>query len=188
MAIKKIIFLILLIFPSFCLATSWQIISNKSSIHFSATQNNSPITGEFKNFSGDIEFDPNQLSKSHIKIIVDIDSVATSFKDVQDALKTADWFDVASFPKATFSADDFKKTGDDTYAANGKLTLRNKTMPITLNFKLIKYTDNEAMISGKTELKRSDFDVGKGEWSSTKQIKNEVVVNFEIEAQKNDAK
>lgn len=184
MALKKYFILIACLFPMLCFATSWKIMPDKSSIHFTATQNNSPVTGEFKTFSGDVDFDPTQLQKSHVKIIVDMNSVTTSFKDVQEALKTADWFDIKLFPHATFVADDFKKISDNTYSANGKLTLRDKTVPIVLNFTLNKYTNQEAIVSGKTQLKRTDFEVGKGEWSSTKQIKDDVTVNFNLEAVK----
>lgn len=178
-----IVFSILLL-PTVSTAFEWQIVPNKSSIHFKATQNNAPITGEFKIFSGDIDFDKNNLSKSHVNMVVDTASVSTSFKDVQDALKTADWFDSKAFPKALFTAKDFKKTGDNTYEANGQLTLRNKTLPLTLNFTLEKYADNEALVSGKANLKRTAFEVGKGEWANTKEIKDDVEVNFIIEATK----
>ncbi|PIZ03606.1 MAG: polyisoprenoid-binding protein [Gammaproteobacteria bacterium CG_4_10_14_0_8_um_filter_38_16] len=178
-----IVFSILLL-PTVSIASEWQIVPSKSSIHFKATQNNAPITGEFKTFSGDIDFDKNDLSKSYVNMVVNTDSVSTSFKDVQDALKTADWFDSKAFPKAVFTANDFKKTGDNTFEANGKLTLRDKTLPLILHFTLEKYTDNEALVSGHTNLKRTAFEVGKGEWASTKEIKDDVEVNFTIESTK----
>lgn len=184
MALIRSFIIFILLLPIVSSAFEWQIVPNKSSIHFKATQNNSPVTGEFKTFSGNIFFDKNDLNKSHVTMEVDTASVSTSFKDVQDALKTADWFDSKAFPKAVFTAKDFKKTGDNTYEANGQLTLRDKTLPLTLNFTLEKYADNEALVSGKGNLKRTAFEIGKGEWASTKEIKDDIEVNFIIEATK----
>ena len=174
----------ILLLPTMTTAFEWHIVPSKSSLHFKAIQNNAPITGEFKTFSGDIDFDQQALHKSHVNIVVDTASVSTSFKDVADALKTAEWFDIKTFPKATFTANDFKKTGNNTYDANGKLTLRDKTLPLTLHFILDKYTDQEAIVSGNANLKRTAFEIGKGEWASTKEIKDDVEINFKIEATK----
>lgn len=162
----------------------WHIVPDKSSLHFKATQNNAPVTGEFKTFTGNIDFDQQTLHKSHVEITVDTASVITSFKDVADALKTAEWFDVKAFPKATFSAADFKKINDKDYEANGTLTLRDKKLPLKLHFTFEKYTDKEAIVTGRATLKRTDFGVGQGEWKKTDGVKDVVEINFKIEATK----
>lgn len=183
---RKITVLItlLLFFPLLSFAAIWKIVPDKSSITFTAMQNDSPVKGEFKTFSGDINFDSNALPQSHVLITIDMNSVTTSYKEVENTLKTANWFDSKLFPTATFAADQFKKTGEKTYIAEGKLTLRNKTMPIVLNFTLEKFTNNEAIVSGSADLKRTAFEIGQGEWKSTKEIKDDVVINFKIEANK----
>src|SRR5690348_13839148 len=98
--------------------SAWQIVPNQSAITFTATQNNAPVTGKFTTFSGDINFDPAQLNSSNVKIVVNIGSVATSYKDVGDTLKTADWFDIKHFPQAVFKSSSFTKTGDNKYQSN----------------------------------------------------------------------
>lgn len=177
------LFLILLI-PTIATAFQWHIVPDKSSLHFKATQNNAPVTGEFKTFSGNIDFDQQALNKSHVEITVDTASVTTSFKDVADALKTVEWFDVKAFPKATFSAKDFKKINDKDYEANGKLTLRDKTLPLKLYFSFEKYSDKEVVVTGHASLKRTDFGVGQGEWKKTDGVRDLVEINFKIEASK----
>lgn len=160
----------------------WHIVPEKSSLHFKATQNNAPVTGEFKTFTGNIDFDQQALNKSHVDITVDTASVITSFKDVADALKTAEWFDVKVFPKAIFTAKDFKKINDKDYEANGTLILRDKTLPLTLHFTFAKYTDVDAVVTGHANLKRTDFGVGQGEWKKTDGVKDPVEITFKIEA------
>lgn len=183
----KIIFLALLLLPLmtvFAGVPAWQINPTQSSLSFTGTQNNAPVSGKFKSFSGEINFDPEQLNSSHVRIVVDLNSVSTSYKDVEDALKTADWFNVKLFPKAIFKADQFTKTGDNAYQANGTLKIRDKEIPISVAFVVLESSNNKARVKGTTVVKRSLFGIGQGEWASTDEVKDEVKVDFDIIAVK----
>jgi polyisoprenoid-binding protein YceI len=68
--------------------------------------------------------------------------------------------------------------------AKGTLTIRNKTLPVTLNFTADQRTPDSAVIKGSTVLERTAFGVGQGEWSSVNEIKNGVTVNFVVAAAK----
>lgn len=186
MMLKKLIACLILLFPltAFANASGWNIVPEHSTLSFTATQNGAPVTGEFKKFSGEINFDPNQLNTSHVKIIIDLTSVSDSYNKISDTLKSADWFNVKTFPKAIFEANVFSKTGDKTFEAKGNLSLRGKTVPITLQFTQEEYTETKARMKGTTTLQRTAFGVGQGEWSDTKAIKDDVVVNFIVEAKK----
>lgn len=185
--LKKTIFASALLLTSMlanAAVPAWQIVPASSSITFTATQNNSPIIGQFKSFSGDINFDPAQLKASSVKISVDLASVTTSYKEVQDTLKTTNWFDVKAFPQAVFQANDFTKTGNNAYTANGTLSIRDKTVPVVLNFVLDQYTADKAHATGSVQLKRLAFGVGQGEWASTDDVKDAVKVDFVVTAVK----
>lgn len=169
---------------SFAAVPSWNIIPSESSLSFSATQNGAPVKGTFKTFTGDIQGTPTDLKDSHVKIVVDLGSVTTTDKDVSNTLKTADWFNIATFPKATFTADNFTKTGSNTYSASGTLTIRDKTIPVTLNFVLKDYSTTAFDITGTTTLQRTAFGVGQGDWSKTDSIKDKVDVLFTLKASK----
>ena len=163
---------------------SWKIVPASSSITFTATQNDAPVAGEFQTFTGEIQGEPTDLKGSHVKIVVDINSIKTSYSDVATTLKTADWFDVAHFPQAIFTADKFTQTGKNTYTATGTLTMRGKKGPVTLNFLMKDYSDKSFDITGKTTLKRTAFGVGQGDWSKTDAIKDDVLVEFTLKASK----
>ncbi|MBI2785907.1 MAG: YceI family protein [Legionella longbeachae] len=160
----------------------WKIISDKSTLNFTATQNGAPVNGEFKKFDGEIKFDPAQLNSSQIKITVDMNSVSSSYAQVADTLKTADWFNVKSYPKAVFKASHFVKTGNNSYQASGNFTLRDKTVPITLNFVLDEYSATQSRVHGDTTIKRTAFGVGQGEWANTNTIKDDVQIHFTLSA------
>jgi polyisoprenoid-binding protein YceI len=176
--------LMVLLMPAVGMAASpaWQIVPNESTITFTATQNNAPVSGEFKSFTGEINFDPAQLDTNNVRIAVDMESVTTSYAPVADTLKTAAWFDVKLFPQAVFKANHFTKTGDKTYQANGTLTIRDKTVPVVLNFVQQNYTKTKARVTGSTLLKRTQFGIGQGEWAKTNEVKDEVQVNFALTA------
>jgi polyisoprenoid-binding protein YceI len=183
--LTKIVFIFLLLpVLAFAQATAWKIVPGESSLTFTATQNGAPVTGTFTNFSGDINFDPAKLDKSNIKIVVDMGAISDPYNQLADTLKAADWFNAKMFPQAVFQSSGFTKTGDKTYQANGKLTIRDKTQPVVLNFTLEEFSPTNAKITGNTVIKRTDFGVGEGQWSDTKTVKDDVQVNFKISAVK----
>lgn len=175
-----------LLFPMVALADAshWQIIPTESQLTFTGTQNAAPVKGEFKKFSGDIIVDPNDYKQSKIDIIVDIGSLSASYADLVTTLVAPDWFDAKLFPKAEFKADNFEKTGENNYLAHGNLTIRDKTVPVTLTFTTEQPSANKGIVTGSTTLKRSAFGVGQGDWASTDEIKDEVTVNFKVSALK----
>ena len=177
--------LTLLLLPIVTFAVpSWKIVPASSSITFTAIQNDAPVTGEFQTFTGEIQGEPTDLKDSHVKIVVDISSIKTSYNDVAITLKTADWFDSAHFPQAVFTADKFTQTGKNTYTATGTLMMRGKTGPVILSFLLKDYSDTSFDITGTTMLKRTVFGVGQGDWSKTDSIKDDVLVKFTLKATK----
>lgn len=163
-------------------SAAWKIISPQSQITFIATQNNSPLVGEFKKISGDIEFNPAQFDKSKVKIIVDLNSVTTAYPEVAGMLKSADWFNVQMFSQAIFVADNFEKVSDKRFQAAGVLTLRDKILPIQVYFILDQYSPTFAKAHGSFKLKRLLFGVGRGDWEKTDNVKDDVQVNFNLTA------
>lgn len=176
--------LLVLLLPVICMATvpTWKIVPKESSLTFTATQNNAPVTGQFKTFTGDINFDPKQLSANNVKIIIDMSSITDPYNQLSDTLKEADWFNVKKYPQAVFQSSNFVKTGDKTYQGKGTLTIRDKTLPVTLVFTQEEYTPTKAVIKGSTTVKRTAFGVGQGEWADTKTVKDDVQINFTISA------
>lgn len=180
--IKKIIAVFLLLFSvvSFADVPDWKIILKDSELTFTATQNNAPTSGKFTQFSGDIHFDPLQLKSSNVRIVVNMGSVTTDYADIAQTLKTADWFDISAFPQAVFTASDFIKTGDKTYQAHGDLTIRDKTLPVVMNFTMEEFSQTKALAKGSVIVKRLPFGVGQGDWQKTDNVKDEVNVQFTV--------
>ncbi|MBV8801738.1 MAG: YceI family protein [Gammaproteobacteria bacterium] len=182
---KNLIAILIMIFvPMIVVAavSTWQIIPTESTLTFTGTLNNAPTLGQFKSFNGEIHFDPDKLNESDVQIVVDIASITTSYPDIANTLKMPDWFDVKMFPQAVFKASKFNKMGDKSYQANGELTIRDKTIPVTISFTEEDLPQNKVRIKGNTILKRTQFNVGQGEWADTDSVKDEVKVEFNLMA------
>ena len=181
---KCLLAILILLLPLFANAAVpvWQIVPNESSITFTGIQNDAPASGKFKKFTGTINFDPDQLNESKVRIVIDMNSVSTSYSDFTSTLITDDWFNVKLFPEAIFEATQFKKIGDNQYQTTGTLTIRDKTVPVILSFESKELSKTKAFVNGSTTLKRTLFGIGQGEWADTDAVKDNVQVNFDITA------
>jgi len=181
-----LIFLFMMSPPTIVLAAApaWKILPEKSTLSFIGTQNGSPVKGSFKKFTGQINFSSEQLNESKVKIIVDMSSLATSYSDLTSTLAAPEWFNIKVFPDAIFEAAQFKKIGAHDYQAEGQLTIRDKSLPVTLSFSLNETSRSEATVQGHTSIKRTLFNVGQGEWASTDEVKDDVQINFVVVAKK----
>ncbi|TDM13587.1 YceI family protein [Macrococcus bovicus] len=77
----------------------------------------SKITGEFKDFDGELTGDVNDISSLQFKGSVKVDSIDTRNADRDGHLKSADFFDAEQYPDITFvseSITDSKVTGNLT--------------------------------------------------------------------------
>lgn len=161
-------------------AVEWTLNPEKSTIQWVATQNNAAVEGSFTDFTAEIVFHPDDLANSHATVTVDTASVTTGYSDAVTTLKDKDWFFIESFPKAVFKTGTITAVDDNNnFKSEGTLTIKDKTVPVTLNFLLHHMHEHEAHIIGEAILKRTDFNIG---WSDTSQIEDKVTVKVEIKA------
>ena len=175
---------VLLAIPYISSAADWKIVPEKSKIEFKATQNNATVSGSFKKFSGKINFDQAQLKTSKVEIEIDTNSVEASLSDAAPTLKTPEWLSPKAFPKATFVADKFTKISDKKFSADGKLTIKDKSIPTKLEFTFDEYSATKAVANGSVTIKRSDFMIGAKDPANAHGVKDEVVVSFVVNAVK----
>jgi polyisoprenoid-binding protein YceI len=77
-----------------------KVIREKSSIDFVAAKVTRDHKGKFKNFDGTLEYTGGK--PIGVSFEIDLSSVETDTEKLTAHLKTADFFDVATYPKATF--------------------------------------------------------------------------------------
>lgn len=162
----------------------WSLVADKSYITFTATQNDAPVSGTFKKFTGTFHVNFNDLPNSSMHVVVDIASLSTSYEQIQTTLLSPDWFDVAKYPTAQFKSTKFSKVGENSYAVTGVLTIRDKSEPVKLTFTAEVKPPNNGVFVGQTMIKRSVFGVGQGEWASVDTVKDDVTIKFKVVATK----
>lgn len=113
--------------------TKWAIDPMHSVIQFKAKHLViSTVSGFFKSFEGSVETEGDNFEHAKIDFSIDIDSVDTNQTQRDEHLKSADFFDAATYPHIKFHSTSFKKTGTDEYELIGNLTIKDVTKPITL--------------------------------------------------------
>jgi len=162
---------------------NWLVLKDDSHVNFTATQQGSEFTGEFKAYDVLINFTEDAIEDANIIATIDIDSVSAGDKDRDGALPGKEWFDVKAFPKAVFQSDDFVKMGNNSYEARGTLSMKGKSQPLTLPF-ILDITGAKAEMEGSVTLDRTLWEVGTGAWSTDEWVSTEVVVDVKISAEK----
>lgn len=176
---------LLYVFPAFADAASYKLIKEKSTLKFYAISNGAPVEGEFKDFSADIKFNSDKPEESKISVEVVMASVFASYDEVVKNLLSKDWLAASEFPKAVFTSEKITRMpNSDNYYADGKLQLRDKTLPVMLNFQLQFVDDKNAIAKGYVTLHRNDFGIGQGQWKKDDVVKDEVRVEFRVVAEK----
>ena len=111
-------------------AGTWAIDPVHSSIGFSVRHLMvSKVRGVFQTFSGTIVVAEDGTPSVTAEIAVD--SVDTNNEQRDAHVRAADFFDVATYPTATFTSTGVRADGDD-YVLDGDFTLRGVTKPVEL--------------------------------------------------------
>lgn len=163
-------------------ANGWIVDHSQSTLGFAGTASGAEFTGKFGKWDAAIQFDPAALAKSSAEVTIDMTSADSGDPARDSSLPEADWFSTALFPQATFKTDSIR-AGDaaGSYVADGTLTIRNVSKPASLPFTLAIDGDT-AKMQGSLTLKRTDFGVGQGAWTSPSTVALNVKVNVEVTA------
>lgn len=169
---KKVTVITLLTVFSVCLSltvaaqSSWSLDKNHAKLGFTISHLMvSEIEGSFKNFDAKITAPKEDFTDAVVDMTAESTSINTDNEKRDNHLRTADFFDVATFPLVTFKSTSFKKAGPKTYKVNGNLTMHGVTKPVSLDVTCNIGSDPMSKkplagfkISGT--LRRSDFGIG----------------------------
>lgn len=112
---------------------TWTIDPNHSQIGFSIRHFFSKVPGSFNKFAGTIVYDPLNPAASTVKAEIDVSSIATGNEKRDGHLRTEDFFFVEKYPTLTFESTKVTQAADGKVSAEGNLTMRGVTKPVTLN-------------------------------------------------------
>ena len=135
--------------------SDWQV--ENGTIEITVTQFGNQVTGIFADWTAAITFDETITQGPLGDVSTTISIPSLSLGSVTDQAMGADFFDASNHPTAVFEGN--IKPGQDGYVAEGTLTIKDTTVPLTLPFSLI-ITDARAEMDGSLTLNRLDFGGG----------------------------
>ena len=94
------------------------------------------VSGRFTDFTGNILYDEQDVTKSSVAVKIQTASVSTENKMRDDDLRSANFFDIAKYPEITFQSSRIEKQGDG-YTCVGTLTMHGVSKEITIPFTIL---------------------------------------------------
>lgn len=125
----------------------------------------SKVRGHFSNIDGAVVLNKADITKSSVKVTIDVTTVDTGNSARDNHLKTDAFFDAAKFPTATFVSTSVSKTATGL-AVTGNLTLHGVTKPVVLQVEgptgPVQGMDHKphAGFSASTTISRTAFGIG----------------------------
>ena len=166
----------------------WDIDVGHSAVHFWVRHMViSKVHGRFAKWSGSIELDEKDLTRSSVDVRIDAASIDTQVADRDAHLKSADFLDVAKYPELTFRSRRIERKGEG-YRVVGDLSLHGVVREVTLEAEFAgtgkdPWGNERAGFSAKASLDRREFGLV---WNAALEtggvlVGDEVKVSVEVE-------
>ena len=91
------------------------------------------LIGNFNRFNGSYSYDDKNPANDRVQVEIDVASLFSNHAERDKHLRSADFFDVAKFPKASFVSTGFEDKGDGHGLLHGDFTLRGITKNISFD-------------------------------------------------------
>ena len=119
------------------------------------------VNGQFSKVTGTIRYDAGNLAAANVEATIDASTINTEDAKRDRHLKSADFFDVATYPTLTFRSSKWSPGGK--LAVAGNLTIHGVTKPVVLTLAELP-SETAAPTGGKqvsatatTKINRKDF-------------------------------
>src|SRR5262245_14916349 len=111
----------------------WEIDGTKSQLGFSLRHIVvSEIDGQFRDWGGEMTFDPDDVSRTRFRVWVDTASVDTGSDERDAHVRSAEFLDCARFPQAEFTSAVVAAGRDGEATVTGHLRLHGITRSVDL--------------------------------------------------------
>jgi polyisoprenoid-binding protein YceI len=151
----------------------------RAELKFVASQSDVPVTGEFRKFSADVDFDPTKPTVGSVDIVIDLASVDTGSADADMVLKGKDFFDAAQYPQASFASRSIVANGNGKFRAEGQFTLKGRSHPLVVPF-AVRPEGDGLWLEGEVPVSRLAYRIGEGEWSDVGTLADPVMIKFKL--------
>ena len=149
-----------------------------STLGFSGSYQGEAFNGTFPGFSTRISFDPAKPAIGRLDVAIPLATATTRNPDYDGELRGSAFFESRKYPQARYTASKFRALGGNRFAADGMLSLRGVSKPVTLTFTWT--AGAKPVLSGTATVKRLAFGVGGGEWADTGLIPDDIKVSTKV--------
>jgi len=148
------------------------------------------IPGFFRDFSGAVNYDPKEMTKSSVEFTAKATSIDTGNTGRDTHLRSKDFFEVDKFVDVAFKSTKVEQKGKQ-WMVTGDFTMKGVTKSITFPFNITGFlpaserSGGRMGITAETMIKRSDYGITYGQnivGTSTPVIADEVHIHLAIEA------
>jgi polyisoprenoid-binding protein YceI len=157
--------------PAKIVAGSYQIEPAHTQVVFALDHLGFSIfRGMLSQASGTLTLDPKAPAAAKLSVTVPIASIYTSSKKLDEELVSAEWFDAAKFPNATFVSTKVTPAANpqEWSTVDGNLTIHGVTRPVTMKVHFhgagpaMMAAGNALGFDGRIGISRSEFGLGRG--------------------------
>lgn len=144
-------------------STTWNIDTSHSRVGFAVRHMLlSKTRGSFGTWSGAIQLDDDDLTRSSVAVRIDAASIDTADAKRDEHLRSADFFDVANHPELRFASTSVTDLGEGALRVAGDLTIRGVTLPVELDVELTgrgndPWGGERIGFEGRVTINRRDF-------------------------------
>ena len=159
------------------------ITPENSRIEFVGSKVTGSHNGAIEKFAGTIDY-AGQPEKSRVMITMNLHSITTDTPKLTDHLKTADFFDVAKYPEATFESTEIKAGGENgaTHTVTGNLQMHGVKKAVTFPANITKAGD-AVTVDSTFSINRKDFGINYA-GAQDNLIRDEVVLKLKVRGTK----
>ena len=151
----------------------------------------SRVRGAFNDVSGSADI-ADDLADSKAEVIIQTASVDTRTEGRDEHLRSADFFDVETYPEIRFVSSAIDEVDEGSYIVTGELTIRDMTKTVSVPLELIgvetdPYGDLRAGLEGSRRIDRKDWGVT---WNTKLDsggvlVSDKITLEFELSLIKN---
>ena len=149
----------------------------------------SKVRGRFSDYSGTIQFDPSSPEQSRVEVTIQAASIDTAEPQRDAHLRSADFFEVDTYPTLTFTSTAITPRGGERYDVGGDLTIHGVTRQVTLPASFLgaakdPWGNEKFVFEAEVTLNRKDFGL---HWNAALEtggflVGDEVKVELSIQA------
>jgi polyisoprenoid-binding protein YceI len=189
-SIRIIALILTLALPGLASATTWNIDPDHSQVGFKVKHLMvSNVKGSFEKYTGTVDINDKDITKSKVTVNIETPSIVTGVQKRDEHLKSADFFDVGTYPTMTFVSKNVTKAAKGALKVTGYLTLHGITKEVVLNVEPISKESKDPWgnirrgTAATAKIDRKDFGLtwNKGLETGGVLVGDEITISLEIE-------